>query len=87
MTGAPARVARALLDPSLDFIATVRFDPPVRLPAWPRIGVERQVLWLIGHDMSPTLVFDYVVPDRSDNFNALRAVVQRAFVMDAAVVL
>jgi hypothetical protein len=37
--------------------------------------------------MSPTLVFDYVVPDRSDNFNALRAVVQRAFVMDAAVVL
>lgn len=36
-------VARALLDPSLDFIATVRFDPPVRLPAWPRIGVERQV--------------------------------------------
>ena len=51
------------------------------------VGVERQVLWLIGHDMSPTLVFDYVVPDRSDNFNALRAVVQRAFVMDAAVVL
>lgn len=33
----------SMLDPSLDFIAELRFSPPARLPDWPRLDATRRV--------------------------------------------